>query len=481
MYRVLLICVGAVLLTLTSCDDYDSWTQSPDAVLTFSADTLAFDTVITRHSSTTRTLVVFNRASKGVRIQHVALEQGRTSNFRVNVDGEYLAYGEGDDFEIRARDSMYVRVEVTVPEAGGPELNHLKDYLHFTLENGRTQKVLLTAEGMDVEEHKGLSILNDTTINSPIPLLIYDSLSVAEGAVLTLAPGTTLMFHDGAEVLVRGTLKARGTLEKPITFRSDRVDRMFDYLLYDNTPNRWGGIHIFGSSKENELVQCDIHAGQYGIRCDSTDVANLTLTMENSVIHFVGQDALSLTNCQTRIFGSQISNAGGRCLYICGGAHSFLHCTVAQFYPLESGGGDALYLTNQVEDVYYPLYWCEFYNSIITGRAEDVIMGSIAENEEYKCDYVFDHSLLRTVVSDDELRFKAVRYDVKDSTDYCADKNFTLYDDYAFLYDFTPDSVSTARDMADPQWAELCPVDRFGRNRMADGKPDAGAYEYLPR
>ena len=52
-------------LFLVSCDDYDSWTTNPSALLTMSADTVAFDTIITNQGSSTRTLILSNNGDKG--------------------------------------------------------------------------------------------------------------------------------------------------------------------------------------------------------------------------------------------------------------------------------------------------------------------------------------------------------------------------------------------------------------------------------
>ena len=48
-----------------------------------------------------------------------------------------------------------------------------------------------------------------------------------------------------------------------------------------------------------------------------------------------------------------------------------------------------------------------------------------------------------------------------------------------FLYDFTPDSLSAIRGLADKDYSKIFPIDRKGISRLADGEPDAGAYEYV--
>lgn len=478
--RKLLLILLVPLFVMTACDDYDSWTTSPSAVLSFSLEEVAFDTVITAQSSTTKTLIIYNRNSKGVRIRKAALEMGSASPFRLNIDGQFLNNGEGEDFEIRTNDSIFVRIEVTLPEVGSADISKWQDNLTLMLESGTTQSIALKADGMDVKRLNGLNVVSDMTLSSPIPYLVYDSLAIQEGATLTIAPGTTLMFHSGVSALVRGTLKAEGTLEKPIVFRGDRVDRMFPYLPYDNTPNRWGGLFFYTSSYNNSFTQCDIHGGDYGIICEEKldDIAGqpYCIRMENSVIHNVGGKGLALNNCRSKIIGTQISNTLEQCVSIFGGDHDFIHCTIAQFYPWDADRKEALLIANKQEDSEHSLVNCRFTNCVITGYADDVIMGSISENEGVAFEYLFDHSLLRTVEDKDETRYVNVTFEKQD-LDPSREKHFTLFDTNNFLYDFIPVEGSIIRGMADSSVAAQYPIDRNGVNRLADGEPDAGAYE----
>lgn len=468
-----------LLLCLVSCDDYDSWTTSPSALLTMSQDTVAFDTIITDQGSTTRTLVVSNKGNKGLRINRIALGQGSESPFRVNVDGQYLYDGVGEDFEVRRKDSIYVRVEVKLPAIDSDEIEDYEDELLFTLESGTTQRVLLTASGMNVIILRAEVITEDRTLDAQRPYLIYDSLVVVSGATLTLPEGCTLMFHDGTSLFVHGTLLAEGTVDKPVTLRGDRTDRMFPYLPYDNTPNRWGGVHFYAESHDNYLYQCDIHSGDYGIICDSTEVKEDTepmLILDNCLVHNIGGPGLQFTHCVTQVTGTQISNTFGHCVELRGGAHTFIHCTLAQFYALSANRGDALSLGDYIDDIFRPMLRAHFLNCVITGYADDVLMGHFTANTLPDVNFLFQNCLLRTVSSSDE-RFQSVVYDLADDLDIVGKDHFQLFDTHAFLYDFTPDSLSAIRGLADPQYAKLFPVDRLGRNRLVDGKPDAGAYE----
>lgn len=474
-----------LVVVLASCNDYDKWTVDPSARLVFSEDTVVFDTIITSQSSPTRQLLVWNNNKKGVRISQVHLDKGAISRFRVNVDGQYLYGGVGEDFEVRGKDSIFVKLEVLLPEDEADPNPHYEDDLTFTLENGLTQSVHLVADGLDVYVLKGRTLTEDTVFTAERPLWIQDSLIVSEGVTLTIQPGTTLMFHDGVDLVVNGTLNAKGTVEEPIVFRGDRLDHLFPYLPYDNTTNRWGGIRFSATSQDNLMEQCDVHSGTFGIRCDSTlnlDADRPVLRLINSVVHNVGGHGLDVYNSSVDAIGSQISNTLGHTVCLTGGASFFVHCTIAQFYPFSADRGNALFLTNKNgEDDVYPFLYAYFLNCVITGLADDVIMGEMVEvSETQLLPYYFRNCLLRTVEVEDEQRFVNIIYDNKD-IEPSGKKHFRLYDDYNFLYDFTPVEESVIRGKADVELTRMySPIDRRGVSRLQEDGADIGSYQYVP-
>ena len=242
--------VGFFLFTLFlySCSESVSYSTSTSDKIAFSEDTVRFDTLISTIGSATKTMSVYNRNKDALRITHVQLGKGLSSPFRVNVDGQYLYGGVGEDFEIRKNDSIVVRIEVTPPQVGSDEILTFSDVLTFRLESGIVQNVVLTAGSIDAYIIHGLVIDCDSILFADKPYVIYDSLVVHPATKLTLLPGTRLLFHDGASMEVYGSVDAEGTLDKPVIFRGDRMDHMFDYLLYDNTPNRWEGINLHRGS-----------------------------------------------------------------------------------------------------------------------------------------------------------------------------------------------------------------------------------------
>ena len=142
-------------------------------------------------------------------------------------------------------------------------------------------------------------------------------------------------------------------------------------------------------------------------------------------------------------------------------------------------------MANHEGETFRDLVQAHFLNCVITGYGEDVIMGSINEGQDEEVNYLFSHCFLNTVESDDEMRFVEVRYDhlpeggeAGDEEQPLREKNFKLFDTKNFLYDFTPDSLSLIRDMAEPELARQLPFDRLGRSRLSDDAPDAGCLEY---
>ena len=475
-----------ITLGITGCRDEQRFSTDPSYRLAFSTDTVAFDTLFTEVSSATHAFLIYNRNKADLCIAHAALAGGEQSPYRVNIDG--LPGTTFDNLALRGGDSMYVFVEVTVDPRGENPPFEVKDSLLFTLESGVTQQVLFTANGQDATVLRSIVIATDTTLNATRPYLIYDSLRIEAGATLRLEPGTQLYFADKVEMQVYGRIEAVGTADSIIVLRGARTDRMFDYLPYDRLAAQWGGITLHESSTENLFVHCDIHSGTYGLIATGNDITSTKLTMHNSQIHNVNEDALQLTLCKATFTNSLFTNAGGHCINILGGQMDFVHCTVANFFPWKAERGVAVNIANYVEekeDSLYPLLGVNFINSIITGSKEDELMGSIKEKTdtadwtEY-AQYSFKHSLInswREAIEPDTLHFSHIVWEHKDSIVY-GRTHFRTIDHGNFTYDFHLDSLSTARGIATSEYLDLIPYDKDKQPRTNEAI-DAGCYQYV--
>lgn len=480
----------SALLAFAACMGEEDFSTSAHDRLEFSTDTLAFDTVISGEATNTYTFQAFNKADKALRIKSVRLAQGADSPFKANVDGSWLSGGASSfDFTISGRDSMRVFVMLVAPITKKDDPQPLEDKLLFTLESGVTQEVLLTASSQDVNVLRGEVITENTIFASPLPYQIYDSLVVAEGAELRLKAGTRLYFHPDASLIVHGRLKAEGMREAPVVMRGDRLGNMFDGQPYDRVPGQWGGIRFTQSSIGNDFTWCDIHSGAYGIHCDSTGTEKQKLIIDNSIIHNVQHNAFYAKHCQTFIGNCQITNAGGNCVNLVGGHHTFVHCTIGQFYSFIGGHDVALRFTNVDNDIPLPLEQCLFANCLITGYDDDDIMGSASDRyQDCPFNYAFKNCLLNTPKMESDAISDCLFEDKKDY-DYEALNDSTRrasnflpkFDLDQLIFPFTLNPRSRAVDAADPSLTRQSgyTTDLRGQSRTDDGKPDIGAYEAI--
>ncbi len=462
--------------SLYACTDDDSFSDSPSHFLTFSEDSVRLDTVFSRVPTATKTFWAYNRSGDGIRCQSIRLEKGNQTGYRVNVDGSYLGSSAGyqvSDIEIRNKDSIRVFVELTSPANNKEVPTLLEDNLIFQLESGNIQKVNLSAYTWDADMRENVVIEQNTTWKQTKPIVIYGGITIKEGATLTIGEGTTLYFHENAGMDVYGRLVIQGTVDNNVVLRGDRIDHMFDYLPYDRVSGQWQGIHFYGSSYDNDIFYADIHSTYNAIVCDSSDVSRLKLNLYNSVIHNCQGYGLKAYHSVIDVVNSQITNTLNDCVAFYGGVTRVLQCTIAQFYPFDANRGAALRFANYQDDKIYPLYSFSCVNSIVTGYADDVIMGECDTTAVYK--YYFDHCLLRTPQIEDTVNVRDVIWEnVEDTTAVTAAKNFVRIDIDSLIYDFRLDSISPAIGKAMP--IEGLPHDRVGVLR--DEEPDLGCYEY---
>lgn len=465
-------------VALFSCTDDADFSASPDYKLAFSGDTILFDTLFTTIPSSSNGVMVYNRNDKDLRITAVELMEGGESGFRVLVDGQYGTMMH--DFEIRSKDSLYVFAEATLPASGADEPLKREEVLRFTLESGVQQDVLLLAYGRDVSFMKAVTVYTDSTITAG-HYVVYDSLVVNPGVTLTIEEGATLYFHDKVPMIVRGTVSAVGTKEKPVVFRGDRTDKMFPYLPYDRIPGQWDGIVIAPTSNGNVFENCDIHSANYGIKVEPGDTTVNRLSMNASRLENFYGHAMELYTSHVEVTNSLIANAGGNCVRLVGGKSRFLHCTIANFFVYKVRDV-ALTLHNSYSTTPAPLYGADFINCIITGIKNDELMGYLSNLGDTvpNCkNYRFENSLINTVVGDDE-NFVNVKVDNAQEPPF-AKEHFEKIDHDTFFYNFHLTSESTARGLGSNTHAgEKLMYDKDGVPREGEFV-DAGCYQYVEK
>ena len=104
-----LLILFCIVFNLLSCDGLDeNYTTNPNHRISFSVDTVSFDTIFTTIGSATKDFKIYNHNNQPLLISEIILASGEETGFRINVDGR-----KGDHFHnirIPANDSIYVFV-----------------------------------------------------------------------------------------------------------------------------------------------------------------------------------------------------------------------------------------------------------------------------------------------------------------------------------------------------------------------------------
>lgn len=474
---ILLFTIG--VLSFTSCNDDTMPVPADGMPLAFSKDTLTFDTIFTTLGSTTEKLLVFNPSRKSIKIPSIKIAGGKSSLFRINVDGKLSEDNSFTDIEIPARDSIYIFVEVTINPVGSNLPVLVADSIIFEFEKYK-QRVRLEAYGQNMELFTNKLILNDTTLTGVKPYLIKGYLAIDSAKTLRLNPGTRLYFHNNANFIIYGNLVADGTLELPIELRGDRMDKIkfLDPVPYNYVAGQWGGVYLLWNGGHHVLRHVNITSAYVGLYYINSDRNTLPeLEIENCRLHNFVYYGLAVQNGNVKAVNTEISNTGSYTVYLNGGKHEFIHTTIANYYsnnsaaPTNRDRNPALLIMNMNRSA--PMETI-FRNSIITGTLENEFSIATRFPDLYKG--IFTNCYIRRKEPDKRVQFSNIRwYQPRDTvfkqSRYDYEKN--LY------FDFTPDSVSPARGLADISVAFSYPTDLKGNSRLGDNAPDAGAYEWI--
>ena len=478
--------------TLIGCTEFDNFSTNPNHRLSFSIDTLSFDTIFSTIGSVTKQFMVYNPNNEALKIESIVLANGEKSGFRFNVDGRKGESFQGID--IWEKDSLYISVEITINPTGINQPVVIEDSMLF-FTNGIKQSVLLQAYGQDIHIIKGgVVFTNDTTLTADLPYLIYDSLVVAEGSTITIKPGATFYMYNNANIIVSGNVKAIGTPDNPIVFRGHRLDYipLSDMQLpYDLIPGQWGGIYFNATSFENEFDHVMVRNGFSGLTFRASSPERLKMRINNSQITNMDSTTIAATNCYIVATNSEFSNSTYATVFLAGGKYQFTHCTLVNNKILGSSrypGYNCLWMANQIVDTeksLFPLQQAFFDNCIIDGgHAADstrLYRGEIFfdTNEQDETgnietfNYRFTSCFIKTARVNHE-RFNNCLFVT--SPNYL--KTGSKRDEYAFDFRLANESIGIG--MANRSISEEYPVDRYGVNRLisSDG-PTVGAYEYV--
>tara|TARA_B100001029_G_C15048761_1_gene449109 strand:+ start:586 stop:2118 length:1533 start_codon:yes stop_codon:yes gene_type:complete len=494
------------LLIFFSCKKEDHiLNSSSNLSLSFSKDTLLFDTVFTTVGSATRSFKVYNNSNEDIILNSISLARTE-SPFRINVDGE--SGNTVNDIFIRANDSIYIFSEVTIDP--NQAINELGQSLHLIEQdsiifnyNNQIQDIDLVAWGIDANFYCGFpdyekyqsefldsiyneeyddyyyyyNIKTDTYWNNDKPHVIYGDIWVTNGAKLTINEGANLYLHNNATLIIGdprndnitlgpGTLEINGTKDNLVTIQGDRLEE-----YYQQISGQWDRIWLTSRSLDNVVEYAFIKNGTIGLHIDSVTNQNPSLHIKNSIIN--NMSGLGILGQGAHIEGENllISNAGQYALALnIGGEYDFKHCTFANYYNLTSRQTPSIFINNYYEDIngqiqYRELLKANFGNCIIYGDNENEILFDALDGSSLN--YLFDHCLVKMDLS---------VYDPENDNLF---QNTMINEDPLFLdksiWDFRLDSLSPALNYGKDEIANLVPYDLDGNYRL--NNPDLGCFE----
>lgn len=387
------------LVALSACIE-DSVSTNPAHQPEFSVDTLRLGRVFTDESTPTHKFMVYNRHSEVMSISSVGFKNGGTGFFRLNVDG--MAGSSFSNVEIRPNDSIYVFVEATLPPNGQNIPVSVNETVEFVT-NGVTTSVVLDAQGRDVKRLKAHTILTDTTVTASLPLQIFDSLVVAPGVTLTLAPGAELFFHDGSSLQVHGSLVANGTPEQPVTLGGDRSGWVATNIPYQIMSMQWEGVKFYPSSAANALSHTVIENTVSGVTLDSLSTGNESvpaLTLVNCRLRNSGSYALAANHSSVAAVGCEFAEGADGVVLLRGANHNFANCSFANYYLFSHIAGPIitfLHADDASSDLSsLPYLRADFNNCIVAG-----IGGELSHRDLNDTDIFFRRCLMNVSGTDD--------------------------------------------------------------------------------
>ena len=385
MKRLIYLFVLSVMPWLgISCEKESFVTDDGAVKLTFSADTLTFDTVFTTIGTATRRVTVYNNSSDNLKLNSITLAGGRTSRFRLNVDGDTSMVARG--VEIEAGDSIFIFAQANINPYDTTSPFLVEDAIVFS--NG--QRLPLTAYGRNAIYHKPIhpdSVfirLSSQTWTDSLPHVVLGNLLVSSNQTLVLDSGAEVHFGNDAMLIVgeSARLVVRGTVGRPVLFTSLRHDGWYSFL-----PGQWQTIWFYNYSS-GVIDHAIIENGTGGLR----GYPGADLKVYNTVVR-------NMSDCG--IIGQGATITGNNLLvYDClcnltvlmGGSYEFRRCTFANYWSYSARKIQAVVLSNCMNTkdgvVGGDLLKADFDNCIVWGTysSGEVLLSKL---EPYAMNYLF--------------------------------------------------------------------------------------------
>ena len=310
-------------LLFTSCElDEEMFTSDPSARLSFSTDTISFDTIFTTRGSITKRLHVYNQNDNAIRINEISL-LSLTSFYTLTVNGREGSFFE--DLEILGNDSMLVLVKISIDPTNQDLPFLVKDAISFK-SNSNTNDIHLVSYGQDAQFLKNEVIACNVVFTANRPYVFSDTVLVDTLCSLTIEKGAKLFFDNNAILFIKGSLIVEGDSMNRVNFQQSRLD-------FDNTPGQWKGIYFLEGSVNNKIDYASIRNAEIGLRLGTPDSDTIPdVILSNSIIENMSIAGILAFSSDLLAINTLIDNCADYTVgNFIGGNYTYQHCTFANF------------------------------------------------------------------------------------------------------------------------------------------------------
>ncbi|HTM97944.1 MAG TPA: hypothetical protein VL088_04350, partial [Pedobacter sp.] len=173
--KIKLLLLLCVTFLFASCGKEEDITAEMNARLSFSIDSVLFDTVFTTVGSTSRRLKIYNPNEKAIVISQIKLSGANVSSYSLNINGQ--AASEANLLKLNGKDSMNVFIKVNI-NSSDQKLPFIVQDSILVNYNGSRKSIPLIAYGQNANFMTNEVIKDNTTWDSKLPYVIYKSLTI---------------------------------------------------------------------------------------------------------------------------------------------------------------------------------------------------------------------------------------------------------------------------------------------------------------